>query len=429
MSVTRSARNSRYFNPITDTQTVPLKIESTAHKAGRRRYAARHLRARRAQLNHSESTKESLAGEAISGHDSWILDQLETAIITTDMQGHVTSWNRYAETMYGWTRAEAMGRIISELLVGPREAGLAAITVKQIKARGRWEGEFTVHRKDGTSFPAYVIDTLVYDEQNLPSGIVGVSVDISERKANEQKIREHAALQTQLFRRLLYAHEAERRRLSMDIHDGPLQSLGVSLMALDRAVRRYERGDEEKAIEELKLLRTTLASTVGEIRAVLADLSDEVLNTYGLSTALARHVERFGEITGIEVEMSNNLNRRLPADTELLMYRLAQEAMANIRKHSQAQHAKITLQILGNTLYLKVADDGKGFDIEGVLSQYDDGKHLGLKSMRERVQAAGGDLAIASAPGKGTVLEFQCPVPPREQTLTLLSEEYLNSVG
>jgi signal transduction histidine kinase len=78
-------------------------------------------------------------------------------------------------------------------------------------------------------------------------------------------------------------------------------------------------------------------------------------------------------------------------------------------------------------LSLKIVDDGKGFDVEFVLSQYEDGKHLGLKSMRERAQAVGGDMAITSAPGKGTVLEFQCPVPPRDQTLMLLSEDFLNS--
>jgi len=177
-------------------------------------------------------------------------------------------------------------------------------------------------------------------------------------------------------------------------------------------LRRYARGEHDQVVNELEHLRANLASTVREVRSVLADLSLEVLSTYGLAVALQGHIKHFSEATGIEVTMSSTFEGRLSPAMELLMYRLTQEALANIRKHSGARRAAVQLEEKGSALYLTVSDDGRGFNVEEALSQQNAlaGHKMGLRSMRQRVQVAGGDLQIFSKPSDGTTLLFWCPL-------------------
>jgi signal transduction histidine kinase len=231
-----------------------------------------------------------------------------------------------------------------------------------------------------------------------------------ERKVQEDQLREHARVQAQLLTQALTAQEAERRRLSRDIHDGPLQSLGVALIALDRSIRRHQLGDYELAQDEERFMRATLLETVDEIRAVLADLSLEVLTAKGLVGALSSLIDRFTGVTGIEVTVTEDLTSTLRPETELLLYRLAQEALANVRKHSHAQIATISLVTHGGNVHMTVHDDGRGFDPETALQHHDSGQGIGLRSMRERVELMGGKCNIDSATGKGATLEFWCPI-------------------
>jgi signal transduction histidine kinase len=170
-------------------------------------------------------------------------------------------------------------------------------------------------------------------------------------------------------------------------------------------------GEHEKADEEVRNVRRILVETVSEVRAVLADLSQELLSTYGLDVALRSHAERFSEFTGIKVAVQNELNRRFPTEIELLMYRLAQEALANIRKHSGAHNVVIVVNRMDDNLHMTISDDGKGFNVEDAMRRHEDGKGIGLRSMRQRIAAAGGNMEIISRGGQGTAIGFWCPVP------------------
>jgi signal transduction histidine kinase len=149
---------------------------------------------------------------------------------------------------------------------------------------------------------------------------------------------------------------------------------------------------------------------VEEIRAVLADLSLEVLTARGLVVALNVLVERFTAVTGIEVTLTEDLECTLRPETELLLYRLGQEALANIRKHSHAQSATISIVTHEGEVLMTIHDDGRGFDPETALQQHDSGRGIGLRSMSERVELMGGKCNIDSAPGKGATLWFWCPI-------------------
>jgi PAS domain S-box-containing protein len=235
--------------------------------------------------------------------------------------------------------------------------------------------------------------------------------ELEERVKTERNLQESAAAQAQLLAQLLTAQEAERRRLSMEIHDGPLQSLGVSLLALDRALRRYERGDHEEAGSELHYVRDTIVGIVEEVRGILSVLSLEILNTYGLTSALHDHLDRFSEITGIEATVKNEVRTRLPAYIELLMYRLAQESLANIRKHSGASRAEIALSIEGDNLVMSITDNGKGFNVSEAMRKERAGEKIGLQSMHQRIREARGEMVIKSSANRGTIITFTCPIP------------------
>jgi PAS domain S-box-containing protein len=116
-----------------------------------------------------------------------LLEQVRAGVIATDLEGMVTHWNDYAEKLYGWSREEALGRNVAELVVGPAEAGSADEIMESLRAGDTWEGEFVVRRKDGSTFPAHVTNSLIYDARGRAAGIVGVSTDIAERKKAEEE--------------------------------------------------------------------------------------------------------------------------------------------------------------------------------------------------------------------------------------------------
>jgi PAS domain S-box-containing protein len=123
-----------------------------------------------------------------------VLDQIQAAVIAMDLQGTITHWNPYAEKLYGWQSQEALDKPILSLMVGPTDANLGKEIITRVMAEGSWEGEFTVQRKDGSTFPAFVVDTVIRDQKGHPTGIVGISVDITERKRAGEQILQLAAI-------------------------------------------------------------------------------------------------------------------------------------------------------------------------------------------------------------------------------------------
>jgi PAS domain S-box-containing protein len=123
----------------------------------------------------------SRAAERAVHLQAHLLDAVHVAVIATDLHGTITHWNSGAEQTYGWTREEAIGHSINDFTVGPEDKATADGIMESIRATGRWEGEFPVRRKDGTTFPAFVRDALFTDADGHPAGVVGVSVDVSDR--------------------------------------------------------------------------------------------------------------------------------------------------------------------------------------------------------------------------------------------------------
>lgn len=217
---------------------------------------------------------------------------------------------------------------------------------------------------------------------------------------------------TQLLHQLLSGQEAERRRVAVDIHDGPLQSIGVNILSLDRIRKLLSAERSEQAEEELVQAREAMSAVVQELRNVINDLRPALLETFGLAVATEAHVKAFARQNGIQAGLDDDLDdARMPAQVEAVFYRLMQEALSNVRKHSGATAVWIKLSCYDGMLRMSITDNGRGFDPDTAASNALSSGHIGLHSMQERVGAIGGGLEIDSATDRGTCITFFAPVP------------------
>jgi PAS domain S-box-containing protein len=313
-----------------------------------------------------------------------LLEQVQAAVIATDMHGTVTHWNEHAERLYGWSREEALGRRITELTVGPEEAELSEEIMRRVRAGETWEGEFTVRRKDGSTFPAHVTDSLIRDAEGRAVGIVGVSTDITERKRLEESLRE--------------IREAERRRIARDLHDVVLQDLMGTLQGMQAAQVESEKPGLE---QEIAVLRRA----VGSLRNAIYDLRLEKEQPF--VRAVESLVELNRQLTPereIRLTIRDGFLPELPDGADVELLRVLQEALVNARRHSAARRVEVILSTERRVVQAEVADDGRGFYPASVQ------EGLGISGMRERASALGGRLEIKSAPSEGTSVKVEAPL-------------------
>jgi len=217
--------------------------------------------------------------------------------------------------------------------------------------------------------------------------------------AKEKNLREAKRLQ-RLLARTISLQEKERHRIASDMHDSTSQLILGSLFETE-AAKEMVTVKPDLAKEKLTKVENLLEQTSVEMRRVIYDLRPPLLDDMGLATALERCVSRYVERTGIPVKYEcAKPDTRLPQETEMALYRIAQEALNNIQKHSHADQAEIKLAFSDHLVNMVIYDDGVGFSPQMYLS----GKmeHLGLKGMIERAENVGASLEIDSAPGHGT---------------------------
>ena len=201
-------------------------------------------------------------------------------------------------------------------------------------------------------------------------------------------------------RLVLHAQEEERRRLARDLHDEVNQALTAILLRLE-ALSQSAPPDVSVELGEVKRL---VNQAMGELLQLARQLRPTALDDHGLLPALATHVRRFASQTGIEADLrTRGVSAELAPDQEIAIYRIAQEALANVARHADASRVEVDLETAGDGLQLRVRDDGRGFDSGGRRGG------LGLDGMAERARLVGGELTIDSRPGSGTELVMRVP--------------------
>src|SRR5574341_698584 len=209
--------------------------------------------------------------------------------------------------------------------------------------------------------------------------------------------------------RVVEAQEAERQRLSRQIHDGPAQALSNFILQAEIAARLFDK-DAELARAELAKLSSAASTTLQKVRDFIFDLRPMMLDDLGLVPTVKRYVDAYKEKSGIQTSLTiTGAERRLEPVREIMVFRGLQEVLGNARNHAQASQVRVSFDMDDNRVRVVVEDSGKGFDVEAALSGGQQ-KTIGLASLKERTELLGGRLEIESQPGQGTRIVMEMPV-------------------
>jgi PAS domain S-box-containing protein len=356
-----------------------------------------------------------------------LLKAIPAALIATDVAGQIIYWNRFAEKLYGWSDSEVLGHSILEITVPPVTKKEAEEIMSLLRSGLSWTGEFKVKRRDGTSFTAMVTDSPVLDDNGVMIGIIGVSLDLSARERAEEAYRKanqelelrverrtqelNAANENlrELSGRLLQLQDEERRRIARELHD----SVGQLLAAISMNTETIKAESEKlspAAAEALFHNSRMVDEILGQIRTISHLLHPPLLDEAGLASALDWYVNGFSQRSNIEVslDMPNELGR-LSRELELTIFRVVQESLTNIHRHSGSTTASIQITCDDGRLSLQIRDTGKGMSPTKAIALKTGASGVGLRGMRERLAQVGGDLTLQSD-GNGTLVTAILPL-------------------
>jgi PAS domain S-box-containing protein len=324
-------------------------------------------------------------------------------IVSIDSHGVIVEFNPAAEKTFGYTREQAVGNDVATMIIPPAMRSAHRRGLERYLATGATSMlgrrvQVVAMRSDGAEFPAELTITpiLLRDETTFTAHLR----DITREKWAEQELRRYADELRALSRRLVSVQEAARRALANQLHDlvgQKLTALNINLNIVKSASTPNTQV-HSRLQDSLKLVEETIES----IRGVMTELRPPVLDDYGLGPALRWYADRFINHTGVATTVSEHgASRRLALTTEDLLFRIAQEALANVAKYAQAGNVTISLDTASQATRLTIADDGIGFD-PSARPQPSSDHGWGLMIMRERAAAVGAELTIESAVGQGT---------------------------
>ncbi len=341
-----------------------------------------------------------------SRHLAAIVKSSDDAIISKDLDGVITTWNRSAERLFGYSAKEAIGQHIT--LIVPADRRDEEVLILERLRRGEHIDHFETirQRKDGTTLDISLTISPVKDAAGVVVGASKTARDITEKREAEK-----ARQETEISSRLLQLQDVERRRIARELHDGVGQLMVAVGMNIARIKQEKETltSTQARCVEENSVL---IAQASTEIRAVSYLLHPPMLDEVGLQSALMMYLDGFNQRSKIDIALEIDPSiGRLPQDYELSLFRIAQECLTNIYRHSGSATALIRLSQAAGKIELEVRDTGRGIDKETqarINSGVETG--VGFRGMQERVKRIGGILAIRSDESSTSVRAI-LPIP------------------
>lgn len=324
-------------------------------------------------------------------------------IFQSDPRGYCTYANPCCQSICGCTLEESLGDGWTRFVhPDDRDRTLEAWFTAALKGR-RFDGEVRFGTPQGGIRWVRMRSAPMLSGKGELLGYVGTVEDITERKRSDEALR-------RLPQRLLEAQETERKRVARELHDSVIQLLSSAKFRLLPAAAsasgrsRPERRDEEKAL-------ALLDRSIQEVRRISQNLRPSELDDFGLAAAVRSLCDEFRERTGLDLKLKQTrFPRKLPAEVELSLYRLIQEALNNVEKHARATRVAVLLTGTPSGLELTIRDDGSGFEFPPADGKRSVASGFGLVDMKERAALAKGDFTITSAPGHGTEIAVRIPI-------------------
>ncbi len=346
-----------------------------------------------------EDATERRSNMAVLHQQTALLELAHDAIIVRNFRGTIEFWNKGAQELYGWSKEQALGKHIYELLRTEFPKSLQEIEAELVRTE-RWEGELIHSTKSGERKIVNSRWALLKESENSGS-VLEINYDITHRKRYEEELR-------QLSGYLMRVQDEERRRLARELHDSTGQKLVALKMNLETVGKQREVPARAKSTlaESSKLLD----EATQEIRTLSQLLHPPLLDEAGLTSAIRWLADGFSARSGIEVDLilPNELSR-LPQNYELALFRVLQESLINVHRHSGAKKVRIDVTESHDVLSMKISDNGKGLP-----SQSGDGQKptlgVGILGMKERLAQLGGKLEVISDNHKGTMIKVAVPL-------------------
>ena len=332
-------------------------------------------------------------------------------ISTMNMNMELTYVSPSIVDLIGYTEAEVVDLGISRILTERSYEKALNLFQKELLVQQEKSDEkirtitadFELIGKDGSAIWAEVKTRFLYDDEGVPSGILGVARDVTERKQAESQIRS-------LTKQLLAAQEVERERMARDLHDNLAQQLSL-LKIQCHALFDHIPSHEPKMGEKVAAVSERLQATIANVRHLAYNLRPPTLEQFGIVQTVFDYCDEFSKTSGIPVDFysAGMDGQTLDGNIGINMYRIVQEALNNIRKHAKADNIKVRMVSSFPNIILRIEDDGNGFDMDVRRKQAIKEKRMGLVNMQERAKLLNGTMRIQSQPSKGTQLYIEIP--------------------
>jgi PAS domain S-box-containing protein len=317
--------------------------------------------------------------------------------IASTKDGRYIDVNETFEQQTGWCRDEVIGRspLDINLWVDPDQR---SVFLQQLLAEGNLRDvEVRIRRKDGQIRTAHGSAGLI--EVNGKPCALSVFADVTERKRAEEAL-------AGLSGRLIEAQDNERKRIAREIHDDYSQRVAMVTLNLEQLAENVGDSSGETS-QQFHELFDCVSELGADLHSLSHHLHSSTLESLGLLAGLEAFCKEFAEQQGVQVDFAHeNIPRGVPEDAALCMFRIAQEALRNIKRHSGANRAAVRLEEVDGRLHLSVSDRGRGFNSNKPSAECG----IGIHSMEERLRLLGGKLEIQSRPMEGTRIDAWLPL-------------------
>ena len=313
--------------------------------------------------------------------------------------------DKFAE-IYGYPKAELIGTE-SLNLVHPDDRSMVR-QLREKRLRGmKVPSEYEIRglKKDGATI--WVMRSYSLINLNGRPAISGIVADMTKRRIAEDALRKSDKELRILSNQLLSAEEKERKRIARELHDGIGQTLSAIKFSVENTIRDLQKPRSALDLKSLEGLIPLTQKTIEEVRRIVKDLRPAILDDLGILATIAWFCREFQNVySNIWIEQKINIAENdIPSPLKTTIYRVLQEALNNVAKHSRADSVCLSVQKRSNAIELIVQDNGSGFDLEKAISLKPSQRGFGLASMRERAELEGGVFDIQSVIGQGTTIQ------------------------